>query len=140
MRLPHECREQTAAKLEAAAIEEEDVLFEDHMSLEDMFGALKQDEKFTKGKTGLSMGGDASKSVPVPDAQSSDSSDSDSEDEGGARGKWRQDGGWGSFSRDEVEELGLQGIRPWDHEAEAALQVLFPGRGGPEFRYTSTSK
>merc|ERR1711920_418167 len=35
LRLPHECREQTAAKSEAAAIEE-DVLFPENMSLEDM--------------------------------------------------------------------------------------------------------
>ena len=46
LRLPHECREDTAVKMEAAAIEEEDVLFEEEMSLESMFSALKTDEKF----------------------------------------------------------------------------------------------
>ena len=44
--LPHERAEQRAAKLEAAAMEHEDVLFDDGMSLEDMFGALKKDDKF----------------------------------------------------------------------------------------------
>ena len=48
---------------------------------------------------------------------------------GMASSNWTQDGGWGSFSRDEVEELSLQGMSPWDPQAEAALQVLFPGRG-----------
>ena len=50
LRLPHECREQTAAKLEADAIEKEDVLFDDDMSLEDMLGALKEDKKFMTGR------------------------------------------------------------------------------------------
>ena len=46
LRLPHECRETTAAQKEAAAIEEEDVLFEDGISLESMFSALRTDDKF----------------------------------------------------------------------------------------------
>eukprot|EP01043_Picozoa_sp_COSAG02_P040883 COSAG02_NODE_3343_length_6898_cov_9.593617_3_plen_302_part_00 len=49
LRLPHECREQTAAKLEAAAIGEEDVLFPDDVSLDDMFGALREDDRFMSG-------------------------------------------------------------------------------------------
>jgi hypothetical protein len=44
--LPHERAEERAAKLQAVAMEEEDVLFDDDMSLEDMFGALKKDDKF----------------------------------------------------------------------------------------------
>ena len=51
LRLPHECREQTAAKLEAAAIDEEDVLFPDDMSLDDMFGALREDDRFMGSRT-----------------------------------------------------------------------------------------
>lgn len=46
LRLPHECREEAAAKNETAAIEEEDVLFEEGSSLEDMFSALRTDDKF----------------------------------------------------------------------------------------------
>ena len=46
LRLPHECREETEAKAEAVAIEGEDVLFEDDLSLEDMFSALREDVKF----------------------------------------------------------------------------------------------
>ena len=46
MRLPHECREQNAAKSEKAAIEAEDVLFEEGMSLDDMFFALREDDRF----------------------------------------------------------------------------------------------
>ena len=46
LKLPHECRELSAAYAEEVAFNEEDVLFEEEMSLDDMFSALKHDEKF----------------------------------------------------------------------------------------------
>ena len=39
------------------------------------------------------------------------------------------------FSADEVEELALQGIKPWDPEARAAVQMLFPGKYGYDDDY-----
>ena len=50
LRLPHECRDIIAAHEEEIAFKDEDVLFEDNISLEDMFGRLKQDEKFMEGQ------------------------------------------------------------------------------------------
>ena len=41
LRLPHECREVEAAKKEAAAFEDEDVLFEEGVSLEELGGVAK---------------------------------------------------------------------------------------------------
>ena len=62
-------------------------------------------------------------------------SQSDSDGEGGFSGF----GGGGShgFSADEVEELMLQGIKPWDPEARAAVQMLFPGKYGDYDDYDS---
>jgi len=57
----------------------------------------------------------------------SDSDLSDLDDALAGRSMFGFDGGCLGFSEDELDELLMQGIKPWDEEADAALAVLFPG-------------
>ena len=75
LRLPHECRDIISAHEEEISFKEEDVLFEDNLSLEDMLGRLKQDEKFMEGQNSSKID-DPPRSSSVTTAKSNPPRDS----------------------------------------------------------------
>jgi hypothetical protein len=60
--------------------------------------------------------------------------DHDSDEESGQSSS-DEDGAWG-FSAVELDELAAQGVKPWDEDAQAVLDLLFPGRRASRHRTT----
>ena len=60
--------------------------------------------------------------------------DHDSDEESGQASS-DEDGAWG-FSAVELDELAAQGVKPWDEDAHAVLDFLFPGRRASRHRTT----